>query len=252
MTLLAFLREKVQGAFSVKALKRAIDAKQCLVNGRVEFFSTHRMKEGDEVILKVAVAKKELRLTILYEDDYLLICDKSPGITCDDKTFNAYLPDFEGCLELIHRLDKETSGVVLVAKKSSFKEKMIDLFSKKEVHKTYFAIVDGEIRQEKGEIENYLAKKHVYEGGVIYGPTTKEKGKRAITLWKCLKKRREASLVQCEPITGRTHQIRVHLSGIGHPVLGDYQYGKRFLCKVKPPRHMLHASRLEFVHPETG
>ncbi len=253
-TLLSFLRRHCPQAPSVKAIKRAIDGKYCRVNGRVETFSSHPLRKGDRVHLDlsgVLLQKKTQQplLKVLFEDEVLLICNKPPGLVCDNASINQALPQHLGNLQLIHRLDKETSGALMIAKEPAMKEKMIALFKEHQVHKQYLALVDGAVKQKSGKIDNYLGKKGSYQGQTIYGVVTPGKGERAVTLWKCLKKGPTSTLLLAEPVTGRTHQLRVHFSHIGHPILGDYQYGKAFKCKLDPKRHLLHAYSIRFTHP---
>ena len=239
MKLLAFLKQRYP-QYSAKAIKRAIDAGKCTVNGRIETFSTALLKKGDRVqIALVEEKRKELKVTILYEDAYLLICNKPAGLVSEK------VPT--GNLQLIHRLDKETSGAILLAKSTKAFEAMKALFIKKEVHKDYLALVEGRVKSKEGEISNFLGKKREYEGQSIWGSVHPKKGLRAVTVWKCLKAAPQASLLLCSPLTGRTHQLRVHFSEMGHPILGDIQYGKR----SNAPRQLLHAYRLRFCHPFT-
>jgi len=249
MRLLAFLREKCPNAPSVKALKRAIDSKRCIVNRQIETFSSYILEENDIVTLSDTAfeSKKSAKIPILYEDEELLIINKPAGVVSDIRS----LP-FKAALQLVHRLDKETSGVLILVKNSNTKEKMLDLFKRRGVRKLYLAIVDGVIAKDKGKIENFLGKKQGYQGQTIYGSVPEKKGLRAITFWSCLHRGKTASFVSCEPVTGRTHQLRVHLSEMGHPILGDVQYGKRFICPFKPTRNLLHAYQIAFVHPSTG
>ncbi len=241
--LLSFLRSKCKGQeISVKALKRAIDSKKCTVNGRVEYFSTHPLSVGDKVELKFLDEKKKVfPLIALYEDEALYICNKPAGVVCTPK-ISPY--------HLVHRLDKETSGVLIFAKTEAVKEKMVELFEKKEIKKFYLAIVDGLLADE-GKLDHFLVPKISYDGGTIYAASKKKTGKRAITFWKCLKKGKEASLALIEPITGRTHQIRVQLQTISHPILGDWQYAQQFACSYRPARHLLHSYEMQFIHPLT-
>lgn len=243
MGLLSFLRDKCKWQqLSVKALKRAIDGKQCIVNGRVEFFSTHTLSTGDRIELRLGEEKKESgSLETLFEDEWLLICNKPAGLVC--------VPNIHK-YPLVHRLDKETSGVLIFAKNPQMEEKMTALFAKRQVKKHYLAIVDGHL-QENGKLDHFLVPKTSYEGAVLYAPSKKRNGKRAITFWRCLKTGDDASLVSIEPITGRTHQIRVQFDAIAHPVLGDWQYAKQFECSYRPARHLLHSARVQFVHPAT-
>ncbi|MGE5196111.1 MAG: RluA family pseudouridine synthase [Anaerolineae bacterium] len=253
--LLTFLRGRCTQASSVKAIKRAVESKACKINGRVECFSSHILRAGDVVefdMSKLSASlktKTSLDLSILYEDEELLICDKPPGIVCHNDEFNKRLPRFRGRLQLIHRLDKETSGAILLSKNENIVEEMIALFRAKKVEKTYVAIVDGAMHRSKGVIDTFLTKKHAYQGQSIYGSAPR--GQHAITYWKCLKRGKSLSFVLLKPLTGRTHQLRVHLSECGHPILGDYQYAKTFSCPFTPQRHLLHAYRLRFCHPHT-
>ncbi len=240
MRLLAFLRKHCSDQSSVKGLKRAVESKGCKINGRVETFSTRVLAAGDVVQLEIAPKEKRAHLEFLYEDKDLIICNKPVGVVCEQKNFPA---------KLVHRLDKETSGVLILAKREEVYKKMVTLFSEKKVKKQYLALVDGEVGKKEGKIENRLAKQHAYQGQTIYGSA--KQGESAITLWKCLGKGKHVSLLLCEPITGRTHQLRVHFKEMGHPILGDYQYGKIFKSQLHPKRHLLHALKISFPHPQT-
>jgi RluA family pseudouridine synthase len=153
---------------------------------------------------------------------------------------------------MVHRLDKETSGVILFAKTSEAQSKIEDLFRNRKVKKTYLAICDGAITAPFWTVDNYLEPKFRYQGGVLMGRACRSKGKRAITHFQKIRESEHATLLLVKPITGRTHQIRVHIKDLGHPILGDWQYGKRCFCPLQPKRHMLHAQQLEFSHPATG
>lgn len=245
MGLLQFLRETCTEAPSVKAIKRAIDGKQCYVNGRIERFSSYKVVENDHVRL-VERMQQECRIgpiSVLYEDEDLLIVSKPSGLVSDAESLKKYLKDRVPFF-LVHRLDKETSGVLVLVKTKFAEQKMLDLFKKRGIRKVYLALVDGLVTKDSGRIENFLGKIQSYEGQTVYGRVPQIKGKSAITDWKCLKRSQTASLLQCEPQTGRTHQIRVHLSGIGHAILGDAQYGS---CVTL--RTMLHAYKVVFTHP---
>jgi 23S rRNA pseudouridine955/2504/2580 synthase len=247
--LLQFLREKCPEAPSVKALKRAIDGKLCAVNGRIETFSSRVLEENDLVALeeKTQITGK---ISVLYEDNELLIVNKPAGVVSEIRSIKKHFPNIKD-LALVHRLDKETSGVLILTKTASAKEKMLALFKERGIRKLYLAIVDGKMEKDEGKIDNFLGKKHSYQGQAVYGSIDESHGERAITHWKCLAKSKTASVVSCEPYTGRTHQLRAHLSGLHHPILGDVQYGKKFVCPYKPQRNLLHAYRLVFKHPST-
>ncbi|MBP7074770.1 MAG: RluA family pseudouridine synthase [Rhabdochlamydiaceae bacterium] len=238
MTLLAFLREECPDAPSVKALKRAIEAKRCMINGRVETFSTHKLKAGDEISLELEEIKKAPKPLVLWEDESLIAFDKPAGVVCDPKNFKGHL---------VHRLDKETSGVLLVAKSKAILEQMIELFRLKQVHKTYLALVDGVVKEKKGTIISHLGPKHRFQGQTVYGSGSK--GQLAETRWIKIGEGPKATLLECHPITGRTHQLRVHLKEAGHPIIGDYHYAKQFKCGYSAHRHLLHALEISFPHP---
>ncbi len=239
----------------MKAIKRAIDNKRCKVNGKVERFSTRILHPGDRIEIDLSELDDLKKLapsscTTLYEDEELIAVDKPANLVSENAALNALFPAYKGKLELIHRLDKETTGVLLLAKSAKMKNEMVDLFRQKMIEKRYLAIVDGRVEKREGKIESFLVKKHHYQGQTIWGSSKKGREiEKAITLWKCEKSTEQASLVSCMPITGRTHQLRVHLSEMGHPILGDFQYGKTFTCPVSPKRQMLHASYLAFIHP---
>ncbi|HSW86756.1 MAG TPA: RluA family pseudouridine synthase [Rhabdochlamydiaceae bacterium] len=252
MRLLAFLREHISEANSVKSLKRAIEAGSCSINGRIERFSSKILAAGDVVELTLSDEKtRPCCITVLYEDADLIICDKPAGIVSENSEFNRHLPSYRGELQLVHRLDKDTSGIIVAAKNNKTKEKLVDLFAKRKVHKTYLALVDGVVKKKEGKIDNFLAKKSSYQGQSIWGSVPKGKGVIALTKWRCLKRGKSASLLLCEPQTGRTHQLRVHLSEMHHPILGDYQYCQKFLCTYRPQRQLLHAFKIQFCHPFT-
>lgn len=238
-TLLAFLRDTLTQYPSVKAIKRAIEGGECTINDRVETFSTHRVKVGDEIVLTFREKAETFPLEILFEDEHLILYNKPPKRASEDISKHF----------LVHRLDKDTSGVILFAKTKKMQDLLTDLFRKREVEKIYLAICDGKIEKGEWTVDNFLERKASYQGGALYGAA--KKGKRAITHFTLIKTSDTASLIQASPHTGRTHQIRVHLKEEGHPVLGDYQYGKHFCCKEKTPRLMLHASEISFVHPIT-
>lgn len=259
--LLAFLREKDAGKHSVKLLKKAVDHKRCTVNKKVERFSSYVLAAKDLVELDLS-NMEELKAShgfsckVLFEDEHLLIVDKPAGLVCEDALINAALPKYQRKLLLIHRLDKETSGALMLAKSKKVKEAFIKLFRKKAVVKIYLALVDGKVVKKEGKIDNYLMKKGGYAGQSMWGSAPKDMKEgsgqeHAVTFWKREKAYQTATLLICQPITGRTHQLRVHLSEKGHPILGDFQYGKKFICPLRPKRHLLHAYILRFTHPIT-
>lgn len=238
-TLLAFLRDHLKEYPSVKAIKRSIDGKQVTINGRVETFSTHKVKAGDLIGIEFKQAQEVLPPQILFEDEELVVLNKPAGKTSE--SFQEYF--------LVHRLDKDTSGVMVFAKTKKMQKSLTDLFRDRKVAKKYIAICDGVIKEKEWVVENYLEKKAAYQGGALYGRGPKERGKKAVTQFERIEASENASLVIARPVTGRTHQVRVHLQGKGHPILGDHQYGKMFECKERPARQMLHSQEISFTHP---
>lgn len=251
LSLLAFLKSK--GAYSVKDLKKAIASKACKVGGRVEFFSSRKLAQGEEVEFDASFLSEENSfITILFEDTDFVIVNKSSGIVSLPEEFRKYLGPRSAKWSLVHRLDKDTSGVVLLAKNSKAEEAAKKLFSSRAIEKLYLAIVDGKVSSKKGIIDSYLGKKGGYQGQTLYGSVSEKEGQRAITHYHLLAQGKESSLVLCDLKTGRTHQIRVHLSELHHPILGDDQYAKKtFSCSYQPKRHLLHAWKLIFTHPFT-
>ncbi len=237
---------------SKRALKRAIDQGALFLNGRVERFASTSLCFKDHLIFDVSKLllqdkKSCLKLKLLYEEEELLICHKPSGLLTDQNIFEEQL---ERKLYLVHRLDKPTSGLILIAKNQEMEQKLKTLFRKREIEKTYIAVVKGAVKKKSGTIRGKLRKISSFSGQFVF-VTKGNKGLLAITSWRCLKRNKKYSLLRCRPRTGRTHQLRVHLSEMGHPILGDYQYGKTILVPSKVRYLCLHASHLLFIHPRT-
>jgi RluA family pseudouridine synthase len=245
-----FLKEQKDICLSGKAIKKIIDAYGCKVNGKTEVFSSRKLEEGDQVQIDLSkgCAQKISFIEFVFENEHYLVINKPPGIICDQKILEAYLKRTN--LFLVHRLDKDTSGLLLIAKSKKIAETFEDLFRTRNIEKTYLALVDGGVKDFTFEIENFLEKKASYQGQTIWGQS-REKGLYALTTFQALKKTKRASLLKCLPFTGRTHQIRVHLSEAGHPILGDGHYTRDRSLHFSAPRTMLHAHRLVFKDPIT-
>lgn len=254
-SLQVFLKTMLEN-LSGKQIKRLIDSGKCLLNSKPERFSSRLVGAGDIVELDASRSDKthesnSFAKTILYSDDDLVIYNKPAGIASDSKNLLASVQRDFGKVVLLHRLDKETTGILLFARNESAANLIEGLFKKRLVKKDYFAIVDGIFQKPLGTIENHLGKLSVYHGQTIWGEVQPEKGLYAKTSWEVKKSGKGASLLCCRPETGRTHQIRVHLSALGHPILGDHQYGRLLTCFYRPQRILLHAAGLTFKHPVT-
>jgi 23S rRNA pseudouridine955/2504/2580 synthase/23S rRNA pseudouridine1911/1915/1917 synthase len=242
--LLAFLQSRLGPSFSARQLKRAIESNLCQINGRTERFASATVGKGDRVSFAIDQLEKKAPFAVipLYEDARLLIINKPAGIPSDSpELINGVRARYPNA-ELAHRLDRDTTGALLFGKGVHVRDELFDQFKNHHIRKDYLALVDGVPAKTSGRIDNFLAKKHVYQGQTCWGSDAK--GLRAITSWKVLKKGNLAALVHCQPETGRTHQLRVHLSEINHPILGDVQYGKRFKNPYQPQRYMLHAWKI--------
>jgi 23S rRNA pseudouridine1911/1915/1917 synthase len=154
---------------------------------------------------------------------------------------------------VVHRLDKDTSGVMVVALDDNSYYELIEQFKKRAINRRYITLIYGNIKEDSGEIAMAIGRSTSDRKKMS---TKTRQGKEAVTKWKVIKRFGAATLIEAKLATGRTHQIRVHFSTIGHPVLGDRTYGKKTAIEIKRtkiifPRQMLHAETLGFVHPVT-
>lgn len=245
MKVLDFLRATFP-EFSGKKIKNLLDRGACQINGHIERFGSTILGEGDTVQFAFRETVPEEPLDrVLFEDNDLFVYNKPAGMTSEN---------LERQLKytLTHRLDKDTTGVIILVKNAKTYDALIEQFRERQVQKEYMTIVDGNPKQRQGKIENYLGKKKEYHGQTIYGATDAQHGKIAITSWVCMEQLKAAALLLCQPKTGRTHQIRVHMAEMGHPILGDAQYGRTFTCHYKSNRCLLHAAAISFTHPRSG
>lgn len=221
---------------------------------------------GDEIQIffltspEIELIPEDIPLDILYEDDAVICINKPAGMVVHPApghptgTFvNALLyhcrslPPQDLRPGIVHRLDKETSGVLLAAKTVDAHKKLIEAFSRREIEKEYQAVVVGNPGE---KVIDEPIGRHPLKRKEM---TILEKGRHATTIIETLKFSKGFSLVKAKPITGRTHQIRVHLKSINTPVIGDTLYGPVKLSrKLKVERHLLHAYRLTFPHPTNG
>lgn len=242
--LVAFLQGQLKGC-SGKFLRRLLEVNLCRINGRVERFGSRVVQGGDIVELapnwKSLLTPQRLAFETLYEDECLKIVNKPASWVCTDKeTLRSFGPKHY----LVHRLDKNTTGLLILAKSPSSRDQLTECFQKRLIAKQYLALVDGIPLESDGVRKSFLSKKSFLEGQTIWGSSLK--GLTAITHWKKLAVGAKVALVLCEPETGRTHQIRVHMAEMGHPILVDRQYAKTFQCPLFVARPLLHAYRLRF------
>lgn len=263
-----FLKEKLKEKISRSMIQQGIKEGLITVNGEIKKPS-YRLKPGEKIILTIPkprpteILPEKIDLHILYEDKDIIVVNKPAGMLTHPtptKTsgtlVNALLhhcDDLEGIggeirPGIVHRLDKETSGVIVVAKNEFAHRNLSDQFKSRTVHKEYLAIAHGYITEETWEVFTNL-KRHPVQRLKM---TVDDSGKESLTFFRTLKRFGNlATLVLAVPKTGRTHQIRVHLKVSGHPILGDPLYGKRSQISegLRVERLLLHALKLEFLHP---
>ena len=256
-----YLSDRLDHSVSLKQIKRAIENNACTVNGSRERFASRKLIAQDVVVFflpQLLIEKNRENIiiskyNILYEDSEVLVYNKPSGISSDESGLFAILIKNYPELIMVHRLDKETSGAILFAKSKKSQMTLIKAFREKKVKKEYLAIVDGILEKSEGAIDLSIGKISELKNQSLWGPLSiKKGGANALTLWNVLEIKGKATLLKCFPITGKTHQIRVHLHSIGHPILGDKLYGHSFECKYHASRHFLHAFVLTFPHPITG
>ncbi len=249
---------KGQGRNAVKAmLKRG----QVSVGGRTETAYNHPLKPGDTVEVRKGKPPEAVRFTglaILHEDGDLIVIHKDAGLlsiaTAEEKELTAYrqLMDYvkkrdpRQRIFVLHRLDRDTSGVMMFARSEHVQKKMQEAWKDVVTERVYVALVEGQVKQAEGTVESWLKENAVMK---MYSSPRKGEGLHAITHYKVLRAGRSYSLLEIRLETGRKNQIRVHMQDIGHPIAGDKKYGAR----SKPiGRVGLHASVLAFIHPATG
>lgn len=246
----------------VRVNKKRIKAEYKLAAGDVVRIPpvTVEIKEQTNAALSTKLNRvAELEDCILYEDEHLLILNKPSGTAVHGgsglkfgaiEALRALRPQAR-FLELVHRIDRDTSGILLVAKKRSALRQLQSQFREKTVQKYYYALVMGEW-QTKHKVVNAPLLKNEVNSIVRVNPV----GKPSETRFKIIEKFPQATLIQASPITGRTHQIRVHTQYVGHPIAWDDRYGDRrfdaYTAQFGINRLFLHAAHILFLHPATG
>lgn len=247
-------------------VKELIQDQNILVNEKVEKVS-YKIQDGDKIEITVPAVKpldivaENIPLDIVYEDDDVIVVNKPQGMVVhpapghpDHTLVNALLYHTQDLAQspegfrpgIVHRIDKDTSGLLMIAKNATARESLEQQLANKTNKRIYWAIVHGNFSEEQGSIDAPIGR-NPYDRKKM---AVVENGKKAITHFKVLKQFKGYSLIECQLETGRTHQIRVHLDYIGHAVAGDPLYGPR--KTLKGNGQFLHAKILGFKHPKTG
>ena len=256
-------------------IQRLIKKGSLLVDSRT-VSQNYRVKAGDIIVLTAEDEKREhliaeaIPIEILYMDKHLVVVNKPSGMVVypaaghSSGTLMNVL--FYHCKKLeapggplrpgiVHRLDKDTSGVMVVALDNAAYYNLAEQFKQRTINRRYVALIYGNPKENSGQISLAIGRSETDRKKMS---TRVRRGKEALTIWKVIERFRQAAFIEAKLRTGRTHQIRVHFASVGHPVLGDRTYGKKIEIETKErgrltfPRQMLHAESLGFIHPVTG
>jgi 23S rRNA pseudouridine1911/1915/1917 synthase len=283
-----FIMNRIEGATRNK-IQQAIENEWVQVNDK-PIKNNYKIKPGDKIVVLDSrspesndIVPQPIPLSIVYEDDDLMVINKPPGLVVhpgsgnpDGTLLNAVawhlrqrIPDFDETklprYGMVHRIDKNTSGLIVMAKTAQAMSDLAKQFYDHTVHRRYTALVWGDLEEEEGTIIAHVGR-HLRFRKLFTAYPEGDHGKEAITHYKVLERFNYVTVVECRLETGRTHQIRVHMQHIGHPVFNDDFYGgdrivkgtvytkyKQFVdnCFSICPRHALHARELGFIHPTT-
>ena len=254
---------------SRSALQGLVAEGHVLCNGKAPAKSL-KLKAGDIILLEIPDAKpieavpQEIPLDIIYEDAHLLVVNKPKGMVVhpapgnpDGTMVNALLWHCAGRLSgiggairpgIVHRIDKDTSGLLVVAKTDAAHQALTEQMSVHSIHRVYHAVVYGNLKEDTGFVEAPIGRDPKDRKKMA---VTQQNSKYAYTGWQVLERFGNFTYIACKLKTGRTHQIRVHMASIGHPLAGDAMYGPKN-CIRSLNGQCLHAKELGFVHPATG
>lgn len=241
-------------------IKQLLSHNQVAVNGRPESQFDLELQPSDSVKVNFTHEFKVFnnrRLKIVYEDDDIIVVEKGYGLLSmgndkkPDNTAYSILRDYVkwtnplNKIFIVHRLDRDTSGLMMFAKSMEAKEKMQHNWNNMVLNRVYVAVVEGEPAEKEGTVKSYLVENSRYE---VYSTDDPKKGQLAVTRYRTIQTNGKYSLLELELDTGRKNQIRVHMHDLGHPISGDTKYGAE-----KSPLHRLalHAKTLRFIHPIT-
>lgn len=250
--------------FSRETITKMIAEEYILVNGK-SIKASYKVKDNDVILIKDGFVKEmkleaiKMEIDIVYEDEYLMVINKDSGVVVHPGAGNSNDTLVNGLLYynktlskgeefrpgIVHRLDKDTSGLMIVAKNDKAHELLADDFKNKRIHREYIALLDGVFPQEKAIIDAPIGRSKQYFDKM----EVCKDGKKAITNLEVIKKYKDYTLVKLVLETGRTHQIRVHLAYIGYPVHNDPVYSNKACTDFG---QFLHSAYLKFKHPITG
>lgn len=252
---------------------RNIKEGKILVNKEIIKPSYH-LKENDEIKSNISFEREEvtpnneIKLNIIYNDENIIVVNKPAGIQVHPDSnerkntlANALISKFPEIKDvhdealgsylrpgIVHRLDKDTSGIMIVARNQKTFNELKEMFQKGKINKKYVALLYGQIKDKKGIITKAIARAGNYRKQTVAGAKTKTKIRGAVTEYKQLKRFNEYSLIEAHPLTGRMHQIRIHFFSIGHPVVGDKLYKLKSIKENDlAKRQLLHAERIDFT-----
>ena len=256
---------------SRSALQALVAEGHVLCNGK-QIAKSLKLKAGDTILLEIPDAKpieavpQDIPLDIVYEDEHLLVVNKPKGMVVhpapgnpDGTLVNALLYHCAGQLSgiggairpgIVHRIDKDTSGLLVMAKNDAAHQALSAQFSVHSIHRVYHAIVYGNLKEDEGFVETCLGRDPRDRKKMAVVPQEASGARYAYTGWRVLERFGNFTYIACQLKTGRTHQIRVHMASIGHPLAGDAVYGPRN-CIKSLNGQCLHAKELGFIHPAT-
>ena len=260
VSLLEFLEEKIEGR-SRTDIKSWLRHRQIMVDGKITTLHNEPVGPGGEVVINVSrpfITLRHPRLKLVYEDDDVIVIDKgygllSVGTESKKKQESAYdivrqylkLKSPNNKLYVVHRLDRDTSGLMMFAKTEEAQEILRHNWNNYVLDRLYLALLEGYVKEDSGFIKSHLTENSQY---MVYSTPNSDEGKLAVTRFKVLKRGHGLSLVEFSLDTGRKNQIRVHASEMGHPISGDRKYGAK---SSRLNRLCLHAATLRFAHPIT-
>lgn len=228
--------------YSRATIQKFIKSGRATVNKETVLKPNYIIEENDELYLEEPERKQGEKPPVIYEDENVIVFDKPAGMLSIKKGEYTEEPAVEDFGEIVHRLDRDTSGVVIVAKSAEVKGFLQKQFQERKTHKTYYAVVCGHPKEQHAIISIPLARN-------LKRPTTfmpDKDGREAITEYKVIDQNDKLSLVELKPKTGRTHQLRIHMAQINTPILGDKVYNPK---SPKAERMFLHAAALEITIP---